>query len=219
MDVTFDQTVAVTGTPNLALTIGSTARQATGSHVSGQSKITFSYTVATSDRDTDGISIAAAALTPNGATPSATPRARTRGSVSAPTPSSAPAGHKVSAPPRVAEVRLDTTVLVHRPPGDVWGSQPSGWADPRQTATNRFAPAVVVAMVAFDQDFAVNGSGWPMPRADHRRPDPAGGLQRLPEPGVCNGPRQERLPGARLPLHPPALGLRRRRHLHRRRAR
>ena len=55
------------------------------------------------------------------------------------------------------------------------------------------------------------------PRADHRRPDPAGGLQRLPEPGVCNGPRQERLPGIRVPLHPPALGLRRRRHLHRRR--
>ena len=64
VDVTFDQTVTVTGAPNLALTIGSTARQATGSHVSGQSKITFSYTVATSDRDTDGISIAAGALTP-----------------------------------------------------------------------------------------------------------------------------------------------------------
>ena len=58
-------------------------------------------------------------------------------------------------------MRLDTTELVHRPPGDVWGSQPSGWADPRQTATNRFAPAVVVAMVAFDQDFVLGGSGLP----------------------------------------------------------
>ena len=160
VDVTFDQTVTVTGAPNLALTIGSTARQATGSHVSGQSKITFSYTVATSDRDTDGISIAAGALTLNGATirnakgEDARPGLGSHAVVGA-------AGHKVSAPPRVAEVRLDTTVLVHRPPGDGWGSQPSGWADPRQTATNRFAPAVVVAMVAFDQDFAVNGSGWP----------------------------------------------------------
>ena len=160
VDVTFDQTVTVTGAPNLALTIGSTARQATGSHVSGQSKITFRYPVATSDRDTDGISIAAAALTLNGATIRNAKGEDARLGLGSHAVVGA-AGHKVSAPPRVVEVRLDTTELVHRPPGDVWGSQPSGWADPRQTATNRFAPAVVVAMVAFDQDFAVNGSGWP----------------------------------------------------------
>ena len=160
VDVTFDQTVTVTGAPNLALTIGSTARQATGSHVSGQSKITFSYTVATSDRDTDGISIAAAALTLNGATIRNAKGEDARLGLGSHAVVGA-AGHKVSAPPRVVEVRLDTTVLVHRPPGDVWGSQPSGWADPRQTATNRFAPAVVVAMVAFDQDLVLGGSGLP----------------------------------------------------------
>ena len=160
VDLIFDQTVTVTGRPNLALTIGGTARQATGSHVSGQSKITFRYTVATSDRDTDGISIAAAALTPNGATIRNAKGEDARLGLGSHAVVGA-AGHKVSAPPRVVEVRLDSMDLVHRPPGDSWDTQPSGWADPRQTATNRFAPAVVIAMVAFDQDVVFGGSGRP----------------------------------------------------------
>ena len=67
-DVTFDQVLTVTGAPNLAIAVGATTRQAAGSHTSGESKIAFSYTVATADKDIDGIAIAAGALTLNGGT-------------------------------------------------------------------------------------------------------------------------------------------------------
>ena len=155
VDVTFDQTVTVEGAPNLALTIGSEARKAGGSHVTGQSRITFSYRVAANDRDANGISIAGNALTLNGGTIRNTKGEDARLGLGAHAVVGA-AGHKVSAPPRVVEVKLDTTELAC-----CWSNQPSGWADPRQTATNRFAPAVVVAAVAFDQPLVFGGSGSP----------------------------------------------------------
>ena len=155
VDVTFDQTVTVEGTPNLALTIGSEARKAGGSHVTGQSKITFSYVVAANDRDANGISIAGNALTLNGGTIRNAKDEDARLGLGAHAVVGA-TGHKVSAPPRVVEVKLDTTDLAC-----CWTNQPSGWADPRQTATNRFAPAVVIVAVAFDQALVFGGSGLP----------------------------------------------------------
>ena len=66
--VTFDRSVAVTDTPQLALTIGSATRQA--SYYSGSSRrwLFFAYTVQSSDSDTDGIAVAADALTLNAGT-------------------------------------------------------------------------------------------------------------------------------------------------------
>ena len=155
VDVTFDQALTVEGTPNLALTIGSEARKAGGSHLPGQSRITFSYRVAANDRDANGISIAGGALTLNGGTIRNAKDEDARLGLGAHAVVGA-AGHKVSTPPRVVEVKLDTTELAC-----CWNSQPSGWADPRQTATNRFAPAVVIAAVTFDQALVFGGSGAP----------------------------------------------------------
>ena len=155
VDVTFDQAVTVEGAPNLALTIGSEARKAGGRHVAGQSRITFSYRVAANDRDANGISIAGGALTLNGGTIRNARDEDARLGLGAHAVVGA-AGHKVSTPPRVVQVKLDTTEQAC-----CWSSQPSGWADPRQTATNRFAPAVVVAAVAFDQAVVFGGSGSP----------------------------------------------------------
>ena len=65
--VRFDKTVTVTGTPQLGLTVGSVTQQA--SYYGGAREVvTFTYEVADDETDTDGVSIAANALTPNGGT-------------------------------------------------------------------------------------------------------------------------------------------------------
>ena len=63
--VTFNKVVTVTGSPRLALAIGGTTRQAAYRAAAGVS-VDFRYTVADPDHDTDGLSIAAGALTLNG---------------------------------------------------------------------------------------------------------------------------------------------------------
>ena len=63
--VAFSRAVTVTGAPRLALTIGTRTRQAAFRSVSG-STVNFRYVVMEGDQDTDGISIAANALTLNG---------------------------------------------------------------------------------------------------------------------------------------------------------
>ena len=67
VDVEFDREVLVSGSPQVALTIGSQTRQATLSYYSGESQwLSFEYEVEAADRDADGISIAADALSLNG---------------------------------------------------------------------------------------------------------------------------------------------------------
>ena len=69
VSVRFNWPVAVTGTPQLALTVGSTTRQANYYATSaGNRRIWFHYSVQSSDSDADGISIGASALTLNGGT-------------------------------------------------------------------------------------------------------------------------------------------------------
>ncbi|GAB3881890.1 putative Ig domain-containing protein [Spirosoma agri] len=65
--VNFAENVAVAGTPQLPLTIGSTTRQANYTSGSGSSALVFTYTVQTGELDTDGIALASA-LTLNGGT-------------------------------------------------------------------------------------------------------------------------------------------------------
>ena len=66
--IAFDRPVDVTGAPQLALTIGSTIRQASYHGGSGTSDLWFRYAVQTPDSDTDGISVVASALALNGGT-------------------------------------------------------------------------------------------------------------------------------------------------------
>ena len=66
--VTFSEVVTVTGTPQLALTIGSTPVQASYVSGSGSNALTFTYTIAAGQTDTNGIAIAANALSLNGGT-------------------------------------------------------------------------------------------------------------------------------------------------------
>ena len=65
--VRFNKTVTVTGSPQLGLTVGSNTRQA--SYQEGAREVvTFSYEVVADETDTDGVSIAAPALSLNGGT-------------------------------------------------------------------------------------------------------------------------------------------------------
>ncbi len=66
--VEFSETVAVTGTPQVALTVGEAARQAAYDSGSGETSLVFRYTVALGDRDANGVSVEASALTLNGGT-------------------------------------------------------------------------------------------------------------------------------------------------------
>ena len=66
--VTFSENVDVTGTPQLALRIGTTDRYAAWTSGTGTTDLVFEYTVVASDMDTDGISIEANKLTLNGGT-------------------------------------------------------------------------------------------------------------------------------------------------------
>lgn len=56
-DVTVSKTVIVTGTPRIALTVGSTTKYATYLSGSGSSLIKFRYTVSSGDLDSDGIAV------------------------------------------------------------------------------------------------------------------------------------------------------------------
>lgn len=67
VSIFFDRPIDSTGQATLALTVGSTTRQATQSSPRFSS-LTFGYVVQSSDRDADGISIGANALTLNGGT-------------------------------------------------------------------------------------------------------------------------------------------------------
>ena len=66
--VTFDRLVDVTGTPQLALGVGSNTRQASYASGDGTDSLVFRYELVQADVDPDGISIAAAALTLNSGT-------------------------------------------------------------------------------------------------------------------------------------------------------
>ncbi len=66
--VTFTQAVNVTGTPQLALGIASGTKQADYVSGTGTKSLVFRYTVVATDMDSDGISIAANALTLNSGT-------------------------------------------------------------------------------------------------------------------------------------------------------
>ena len=66
--VTFNKAVDVTGTPQLALRIGSATKQASYASGTGGTALKFAYTVVQADADPNGISIAADALTLNSGT-------------------------------------------------------------------------------------------------------------------------------------------------------
>ena len=66
--VTFNRAVDVTGTPQLALTVGANTRQANYATGHGSTALGFRYTVVQADADTDGISIGATALALNSGT-------------------------------------------------------------------------------------------------------------------------------------------------------
>ena len=184
--MTFDQVLTVTGAPQLAIAVGTTTRQAAGSHTSGESKIAFSYTVATADRDADCIAVAAGALTLNGATVRNARGEDARlglGSHAL----AAQTGHKVSTPPRVADV------VVMKPDLRVGNDGESPFValssvdrDPRQTATNRFPPSIALVNVVFDQPVTISGNA--AARTHHRRSYPPGDVlrrfQRQPRRGA-----------------------------------
>ncbi|MCX8519248.1 MAG: Ig-like domain-containing protein, partial [Methylophilaceae bacterium] len=66
--VSFNETVTVTGTPTLALTVGSSTVQASYKSGSGSNQLLFTYVIASGLADSDGVSVTAGSLTlPSGA--------------------------------------------------------------------------------------------------------------------------------------------------------
>ena len=137
--VGFDQSVTVTGTPQLALTVGSQTRQAAYAAGTGTAQLTFRYPVQAGDADGNGIAIGAAALTLNDGR-----IRRTGGTVSARldlgmSALTAAAGHKVNA--------------VHGPPGV------RGVAISSPVAGTAFERGETIAVtVTFNKPVAVTGS-------------------------------------------------------------
>ena len=68
LTATFAEAMTVTGTPRIAFTLGSATKHAAYASGSGSAALVFSYTVVAGDEDTDGIAVAANALTLNGGT-------------------------------------------------------------------------------------------------------------------------------------------------------
>ena len=66
--VTFNKAVDVSGTPQLTLGIGSATQRASYASGTGTASLVFRYTVVSGDADTDGLSIAADALSLNSGT-------------------------------------------------------------------------------------------------------------------------------------------------------
>ena len=64
----FSEAVTVTGTPQLALTIGGTTVQASYAGGTGTAALTFTYTILAGQTDTNGLAVAANALTLNSGT-------------------------------------------------------------------------------------------------------------------------------------------------------
>ena len=62
IQVTFDRSVIVTGTPQLPLRIGTQDRQASYTSGSGSNTLTFRYVVVSGDRDNDGIALGASGV-------------------------------------------------------------------------------------------------------------------------------------------------------------
>ena len=66
--IEFSEDVVVTGTPQVALDIGGTTRQAAYRPGTGSNTLLFVYTVAENDEDADGVTVATNGLTLNGGT-------------------------------------------------------------------------------------------------------------------------------------------------------
>ncbi len=101
--VAFDSTVAVTGTPQLALGIGSATKQANYASGTSTASLVFRYVVVAGDLDTDGISIGASALSLNGGTIRLGTKDAVLQSLSSHAITNA-AAHKVDTPPGVTDV-------------------------------------------------------------------------------------------------------------------
>ena len=63
--VTFSKPVTVTGTPGLSLLVGTSTRTASYARTTGGATLVFSYTVASTDSDDDGVSVPENALSLN----------------------------------------------------------------------------------------------------------------------------------------------------------
>ena len=113
LQVEFDRTVTVTGSPQVALTIGAQTRHAAYSTSWGDDRYAyFSYTVQARDRDEDGISIVANALVLNGGSITAadgtTDADLTHASVAAEGGSKVDGSSDVT-PPRVRAIHFDSS--------------------------------------------------------------------------------------------------------------
>ena len=111
--VEFDKAVRVTGSPQVALTIGSETRHAAYSNSWGDERHAhFSYTVQEGDRDEDGVSIPPNALSLNGGTIQATDRltdADLTHAAVAPELDRKVDGTSDVAPPRVRDIYFDSS--------------------------------------------------------------------------------------------------------------
>ena len=138
--VRFSRTVDVTGTPQLALTIGDQTRQADYASGTGTTTLSFSYEVAADDLDEDGVGVAADALTLNSGTINDARSATTAAGLDLGTNAIRDAaGHRVNdtlgGPPGPAPARpADVTAAVD----DGGGRVTLGWSHPRDATVTGY---------------------------------------------------------------------------------
>lgn len=164
----FSESVTVTGTPRLTLTVGSSTKYATFLALTDSRTATFRYTVTTDpiEFDTDGISVATTVDLNGGAISDLATNAISNLSFTAPTLTSVYVAQLPVAPTIDSVVATSGTLTIYFTPGAARGSTTSGYqyTTDNNTFKNRetgtLASPLVITTVSTAATGLVNGTGY-----------------------------------------------------------
>ena len=164
----FSESVTVSGTPRLTLTIGTTTKYATFLSLSDSKTATFRYTVSTDslEFDTDGISVATSLDLNGGSISDLATNAISNLAFAAPTLTSVFVAQLPVAPTIDSVVATSGTLTIYFTPGAARGSTTSGYQyttdnntfKNRETGTT--ASPLVITTVSTGASSLVNGTGY-----------------------------------------------------------
>jgi hypothetical protein len=167
--VIFSESVTVTGTPRLTLTVGSTTKYANYLSMSDSKTALFQYTVAsnTSEFDTDGIAVATSLDLNGGAIADLATNTLTNTSFTAPTLTSVLVAQPAAAPTIDSITATNATLTIYFTPGAARGSTTSTYhysTDNGSTykvrSSGTTASPLVITTVSSSASSLVNGTGY-----------------------------------------------------------
>lgn len=167
--VIFSESVTVTGTPRLTLTVGSTTKYANYLSMSDSKTALFQYTVAsnTSEFDTDGIAVATSLDLNGGAIADLATNTLTNTSFTAPTLTSVLVAQPAAAPTIDSVTATNATLTIYFTPGAARGSTTSTYhysTDNGSTykvrSSGTTASPLVITTVSSSASSLVNGTGY-----------------------------------------------------------